>query len=91
MLIQSHAGSLELLPALPAAWPEGEVTGLRARGGFEVDIAWRGGELHRATVTSLNGNPLVLRYRKQTAEVSSSQGSRHQFDAALQCRGDGTG
>ena len=83
MLVQSHAGSLDLLPALPDAWPEGTVTGLRARGGFEIDIAWRGGELHHATVTSLNGTPLVLRYRDCTAEVASSRGSRHDFDARL--------
>ena len=79
-----RSGSLDLLPALPAAWPDGRVTGLRARGGFEVDITWRGGELHRAKVTSVNGNPLVLRYRERTAEVALSQGSRHEFDAGLQ-------
>ena len=84
MLVQSHAGSLDLLPALPAAWPEGAVTGLRARGGFEVDMSWRGGELHRATITSHNGAPLVLRYRDRRAEVATGSGSRHEFDARLQ-------
>ena len=83
MLLQSHAGSLDLLPALPAAWPEGAVTGLRGRGGFEVDISWTGGELHRATVTSLNGAPLVLRYRDRKVDAETSRGSRHEFDARL--------
>jgi len=61
MLVQSHAGVVHLLPALPSAWADGRVTGLKVRGGFEVDLAWAGGQLTRATVRSKLGGNLRLR------------------------------
>jgi alpha-L-fucosidase 2 len=61
MLLQSHAGEVHLLPALPAAWGEGYVVGLRARGGFDVDMRWSGGRLQEAVVRSEAGEPLRLR------------------------------
>ena len=76
MLLQSHAGEIELLPALPKAWPKGEVKGLRARGGFEVDIAWENGRLARAALRSVTGNKCVVRYGENRRELSLKRGER---------------
>jgi alpha-L-fucosidase 2 len=65
---------IELLPALPSAWPTGSVKGLRARGGFEVDVTWKDGKLQEAVVRSLQGGSTQLRYGTTTRDVNLTQG-----------------
>ena len=64
MLVQSHMGEIQLLPALPQAWASGEVKGIRARGAFEIDMQWKSGELSSATLRSEKGGTCRLRAGK---------------------------
>ena len=76
MLLQSQGEEIELLPALPSAWPSGSVHGLCARGGFVVDIAWRSGELVSATITSRHGARALVRYRDGFFVLNITAGRR---------------
>jgi alpha-L-fucosidase 2 len=75
MLLQSHAGEIELLPALPRAWPTGSVKGLRARGGFDVSLAWRDGRLTNVTIGSTSGTACRVRYGSRRLELQLSPGT----------------
>jgi alpha-L-fucosidase 2 len=83
MLLQSQDGELDLLPALPSAWPEGSVSGLRARGGFEVDLSWQNGKLERATVHSRAGNACRIRVGDKARTFPTKTGERYTLDAKL--------
>jgi alpha-L-fucosidase 2 len=69
MLVQCLDGEIELLPALPRAWPTGSVAGLRARGGFTLDLAWRDGELVSARLRGAPGSAARIRYRDRVRTV----------------------
>jgi alpha-L-fucosidase 2 len=68
MLLQSQVDKIELLPALPDAWKNGKVSGLRARGGFQVDEAWQNGKLISATIRSDTGEPCAVSYGGKTID-----------------------
>jgi alpha-L-fucosidase 2 len=80
MLLQSHGGEIELLPALPKAWPSGTVTGLRARGGFEVDIRWQDGKLSAAAIKSVTGTDCKVRYGEKTIILKLKRGQTKHLD-----------
>jgi len=72
MILQSHEGFLRLLPALPAAWAEGEMRGLRARGGYTVDVKWQGGELAEALIRADRAGVLRLWDGREKAHEAGS-------------------
>ncbi|MDR1331347.1 MAG: glycoside hydrolase family 95 protein [Tannerella sp.] len=83
LLLQSHSGEINLLPALPGVWPEGNVRGLRAEGNFEVNMTWRDGRLTAADIKCNTSGPAKVRYGKLTADVEMKAGETVRLNAAL--------
>ena len=89
MLLQSHRLNgdgnpvIDLLPALPKAWPNGSINGLRARGAFEVDIQWKNGVLQKAAIRSLKGTPLTVCYNGKTLQRATKPNNTYYFDQQL--------
>ena len=84
LLLQSHTGEVELLPALPARWPAGSAVGLRARGGFEVGIRWKAGRLVSATIKNVGiEGPCKVRYGGKTVELNLKSGDSRTLNADL--------
>ena len=77
MLLQSHAGCIDLLPSLPDAWADGNICGLRARGNFGVDIDWKNGKLRQATITSGSGEQCTVRYGQQSMQFLTKRGKTY--------------
>jgi alpha-L-fucosidase 2 len=74
MLLQSHNGTIRLLPAVPASWKKGEVKGLCARGGFEIDMKWSDGKLEFAKVSSAKGGHAKIVYDGNEKEINLAKG-----------------
>jgi alpha-L-fucosidase 2 len=74
-LLQSHTGEISILPALPSSWKDGSVTGLKARGGFEVSMSWENGKLKTCEIKSILGNPCNVRYGEITKSFDIAAGS----------------
>ncbi|HEU4391231.1 MAG TPA: glycoside hydrolase family 95 protein [Blastocatellia bacterium] len=83
MLLQSHAGNIHLLPALPRVWPAGAVKGLRARGGVEVDIRWRHGKLETAMLRSAARVDCKVRHGNQVINLRLRPGTPFLLDGNL--------
>jgi alpha-L-fucosidase 2 len=85
MLLQSHLRDnegdfyMDLLPALPSAFPAGKISGIRGRGGFEIEISWDNCELVSAKVRSVTGNKLNLRYKDSVISIATKPGDIYTF------------
>jgi alpha-L-fucosidase 2 len=84
MLLQSHTGEIEILPALPTAWPNGHIDGICARGGFVFDIDWRDGKLSALSMVARVSGECRIRYRTKTITVKCDQGKKYELHPLLQ-------
>ncbi|MDO7851663.1 glycoside hydrolase family 95 protein [Hymenobacter convexus] len=83
MLLQSQTGTLDLLPALPTAWPTGSVRGLRARGGFVVDMKWTKGKLQEVEIKSEAGQECAVKYAGKEVRLATKQGEIYRLNGEL--------
>ncbi|WP_157757606.1 glycoside hydrolase family 95 protein [Pseudalgibacter alginicilyticus] len=84
MLIQSHHGYIEVLPALPATWKTGAIKGLRARGGYKVDLIWEDGKLIKVYIKSENEGICKLKYKNKLVSFETKANSEYNVTNELQ-------
>ena len=83
MLLQSHDDGIELLPALPAALPNGDIKGICARGGFVINMQWEKGKLKQAELLSTTGGTCTIRYGNLTRQLNTIKGKTYKLDSLL--------
>ncbi|NLB64603.1 MAG: carbohydrate-binding protein [Fibrobacter sp.] len=84
MIMQSHNGQIELLPALPSKWRDGSVKGLKARGAFTLDtLIWRDGKVSKAIITAENGGELTLKNGNNSYTIMTQRQGKYEFDSGL--------
>ncbi|TQO39590.1 alpha-L-fucosidase 2 [Arenibacter algicola] len=83
MLLQSHSGEIHILPALPESWPTGTISGLKARGGIEVDIEWKEGRLKTLRIKSIMSQPINVHYDGETVVLNLKEGETLTLDEVL--------
>jgi alpha-L-fucosidase 2 len=84
MLLQSHDGYIHILPALPEAWHEGSVKGLKARGNVETSVTWKEGTLQKLTICPAYDQPLRIKYLSGTYEFNAEKGIVYSFGPGLE-------
>ncbi|GEO10153.1 alpha/beta hydrolase [Segetibacter aerophilus] len=84
MLLQSQAGEIQLLPALPKAWKKGYIHGIVARGGFDIDLDWENGQLKQVKLLSKNGNTANVRYGNKTITIKTEKGKSYVLNGNLE-------
>lgn len=83
MIMQSHQGYIQLLPALPQSWQKGSIKGLKCRGGFEINMSWENGKLIDLTVLSNSGNKLIIKYGDKIIEKETTSGGSYKLNHLL--------
>jgi alpha-L-fucosidase 2 len=84
MLLQSHAGEIHLLPALPAGWSTGTVSGLRAKGNAEVDVAWDNGQLTAAEIRTFSPGTVTVRWGDVRTDLQAEAGGSYKLGSRLE-------